>query len=459
MAKTYDVLVIGSGTAGQTAAFELNRNGLNVGLVEHSRRPGGTCALSGCQAKKWFYEGTETAARSRHLDGIGITTPASASWKQLADAKNRFTADVPSDTVNRLKSAGIDFIIGRARFADEGHMDVDGRRIAARFFVLATGAKPMTLPIDGARLARTSSEFMELEQLPRRVVFIGGGFISFEFAHFARWLGPTDARCTILEAGPRPLRAFDADMVALLVDASTASGIDIQMDVEITAIEQTGRTFTLKTKKGGQFESDLVVHGAGRAPDIDDLELDRAGVDASKQGIIVNEKMETTTPNVYAVGDCAATVQLARVADAEAQAAAANIVSIDKGAGQEVFMDYTAVPAVLFTYPQYGMVGATEQELQDAGIAFEKSEAHHLDWPTYRRVGMTSAAYKLLVGKANHLILGAHILSDNATGLINAFTLAMHNRIPIRELYRQSVMTPYPSRESDIIYMLKPLLG
>ena len=168
--------------------------------------------------------------------------------------------------------------------------------------------------------------------------------------------------------------------------------------------------------------------------------------------------METTNPNVYAVGDCAATVQLARVADAEAQAAAANIVSIDQGAGQEVFMDYTAVPAVLFTYPQYAMVGATEQELQDAGVAYEKSEGSHLDWPTYRRVGMQSAAYKLLVDKTDGLILGAHILSDNATGLINAFTLAMHNRIPIRELYRQSVMTPYPSRESDMIYMLKPLL-
>lgn len=458
MTKTYDALVIGSGTAGQTAAFELKRSGLNVGLVEHSRRPGGTCALSGCQAKKWFYEGTETVARSRHLERIGITSPATGSWTQLRDAKNRFTADVPSDTVNRLKDADIDFIIGRARLADEHSIDVEGRRITARFIVLATGAIPMTLPIDGAQLARTSSEFMELEQLPRRVVFIGGGFISFEFAHFAARLGPMETHCTILEAGPRPLRAFDEDMVDLLTEATTASGIDIHTDVDITTIAQNGDTFTVKTNDGRHFESDLVVHGAGRAPDTDDLQLDRAGVEASQQGIVVNEKMETTNPNVYAVGDCAATVQLARVADAEAQTAAANIVNADQGTGEETFMDYTAVPAVLFTYPQYGMVGATERKLQDDGIAFDKSEARHLDWPTYRRVGMTSAAYKLLVGKADGLVLGAHVLSDNATGLINTFTLAMRNRIPIRELHRQSVMTPYPSRESDIIYMLSPLL-
>ncbi|HSO21141.1 MAG TPA: FAD-dependent oxidoreductase, partial [Desulfosarcina sp.] len=224
MTATYDVLVIGSGTAGQTAAYDLNRNGLKVGLVEHSSRPGGTCALSGCQAKKWFYEGAATVARSRHLADIGIASPATGDWKQLREAKNRFTAGVPTRTVNGLREAGIDYIIGRARFADGHRIVVDGRAMDARFIVLATGAEPMRLPIDGAQLARTSREFMELERLPRRIVFIGGGFIAFEFAHFAARLGPADTRCTILEAAPSPLRPFDGDMVDLLVEASADSG-------------------------------------------------------------------------------------------------------------------------------------------------------------------------------------------------------------------------------------------
>ena len=121
-------------------------------------------------------------------------------------------------------------------------------------------------------------------------------------------------------------------------------------------------------------------------------------------------------------------------------------------------MDYTAVPSVLFTYPQYGMVGATEAALEEAGVAYKKSFGKNLTWPTYRRVGMTSAAYKLLADEKGQL-LGAHVLSDNAAGLINTCTLAMRNRIPVGALYRQSVMTPYPSRESDIIYMLKPLIA
>jgi len=458
MTSTYDALVIGSGTAGQTAAYELNRKGLSVGLVEHSRQPGGTCALSGCQAKKWFYEGAETVARSRHLIDIGITAPASGSWSQLKEAKNRFTAKVPANTVNGLKKAGIDFLPGHARFVDPNTVSVDGRRIATRFTILATGAGPMKLPIDGAQLMVSSSEFLELDRLPRKIVFVGGGFISFEFAHFAARLGPEEMRCTILEAGPRPLGPFDGEMVELLAKASAKAGIAIHNDVNITSIEQTGPSFSVKTEDGRRFDSDLVVHGAGREPEITDLALDRADVQSSRRGIAVDEKMETTRPGIFAVGDCAATVQLARVADAEAQTAVANIISRHKGSKPETFMDYTAVPAVLFTYPQYGMVGATEDRLQDDGIAYDKSAGQELGWPTYRRLGMKSAAFKLLVGKTDRRILGAHILSDNATGLINTFTLAMHNRIPVQQLHRQSVMTPYPSRESDILYMLDPLL-
>ena len=457
MSKGYDVLVVGSGTAGQTAAYELKGNGLTVAVVEHSDRAGGTCALSGCQAKKWFYEGTETVARSRHLSGIGMASAAVASWPELREQKNRFTARVPSNTVKGLQDAGIDFIRGRARFVDRRSIAVEDRRLTARYIVLASGAVPMHLPIEGAQLMLTSSEFMELERLPHRIVFIGGGFISFEFAHFAVRLGPADSRCTILEAGPRPLGPFDEEMVSLLTAASAGEGIDIHCHVKITAIDKAGRGFVVRTEDGRRFETDLVVHGAGRAPNIDDLDLERAGIDRSRRGIKVDEQMATTNPRVYAVGDCAATVQLARVADVEAQVAAANIARKGSGGKPQAAMNYSAVPSVLFTYPQYGMVGATEAALKEKGVTYQKSFGKDLSWPTYKRIGMKSAAYKLLAGENGNL-LGAHVLSDNATGLISILTLAMTSRIPVEDLYRQCVMTPYPSRESDIIYMLKPLI-
>ncbi len=456
MSKQYDVLIVGSGTAGQTAAYELNRRKLRVGVVDNSQHPGGTCALSGCQAKKWFYEGAETVARSRHLSGIGITSPARALWGDLRDAKNKFTSRVPSNTVEGLARAGIDFIQGHACFMDHQTMVVDEKKIVARFFILATGAVPMPLPFDGAHLMVNSTQFMELGALPACIVFVGGGFISFEFAHFAARLGPDKISLIILEAGPRPLGPFDEEMVRLLGAASASEGIDIQCDVTITRMEKQGQGIVVTLQDDRRIEADLVVHGAGRIPHIADLELEKAGIDYSSRGINVNGHMATTNPSVYAVGDCAATIQLARVGDFEAQVAAAHIHGKMNDHVSLRTMDYTAVPSVLFTYPQYGMVGATEQALKKQGVAYNKSFAKDLSWPTYQRVGMKSAAYKLLADKTGHL-LGAHVLSDNATGLTNIFTLAMKNHIRIEDLYHQSIMTPYPSRESDVIYMLRPL--
>ncbi|MDX9802022.1 MAG: NAD(P)/FAD-dependent oxidoreductase [Spirochaetia bacterium] len=457
MEKNYDVLVIGSGTAGQSAAYKLKKGGLKVALAEKSGKPGGTCALRGCQAKKWFYEGAEAVAKSRHLSALGITTPAEADWRVLRDEKNKFTSKIPERTVDNLKKAGIDYLSGDAVFLDKHTLMIDQQKISARYTVIATGAVPSSIPVKNSNLMIDSTQFLELEKLPHQIVFIGGGFISFEFAHFAARLGRSDTRCAILEAGPRPLAPFDKEMTSLLTEASKTEGIAIHTGMQITSIEKNGKAFTVVTDGGKMFEADLVVHGAGRSPDIASLSLENAGVDYTKKGITVDNKMSTSNPDIYAIGDCADTVQLARVADAEADTAAEDIISRHNGKEGTAVMDYSAVPFLLFTYPQYAMVGSTEQALEEQGISYKKSFAKELSIPTYIRVGMKSAAYKILSDDKGN-ILGAHIISDNAAGLINIFSLAMANNISVEKLYKMSIMTPYPSRESDIIYMLKPLL-
>ena len=452
----YDVVVIGTGTAGQTAAYELKAKGLTVAVVEKSATPGGICALAGCQAKKWFYEAAEIAAKAHHLDGKGIVSAPQIAWADLLREKNKFTNPIPESTLSGLEKSGIETIAGVGRFLDDHSLDVDGRKISARFFIIASGARPMALPIKGSEHVMTSDQFLELPSLPRRFVFIGGGFISFEFAHFVSRLGTGDSReTTILEAASRPLGPFDAEMVSLLVAASKAEGIDIHTDVNITAVEKDGNTFKVLTDNGTVYTADAVVNGAGRQADIADLDLDLAGIDFSRRGIEVNASMQTTQPHIYAIGDCAATTQLARVADSEAMVAAESIVGKQNGKSWPK-LNYSAVPAVLFTYPQYGMVGANEEALKAEGIPFDKSFGKQLAWPTYRRIGMTSAAYKILTGE-DGAFLGAHILSDNAAGIINAIRLAMLNQIPVKTLYRQSMLSPYPSHESDMLYMLKPL--
>jgi len=453
----FDAVVIGSGTAGQTAAYALKTGGLSVAVVEKSDRPGGTCALAGCQAKKWFYEGMAVVAKSQHLHGKGILSTPETAWMDFLREKNRFTAAVPDGTLDGFKKAGIDVIFGSGQFQDNKTLVVDGRTIEASCFVIASGSKPLPLPIQGIEHTITSDQFLDLSSLPNRFVFIGGGFISFEFAHFVARLGNRSEKQTaILEAAPRPLGPFDSEMVSLLMAASEAEGIAVHTGVRITAVEPTAEGISVRTEDGNEYAGDIVVNGAGRRADIEKLNLAQAGIDHSHRGIGVNAHMQTTQPHIYAIGDCAATIQLARVADFEAMVAAKTILGAS-GGRLRPSVDYSAVPSVLFTYPQYGMVGSTEDTLQEKGIPFSKSFGKHLTWPTYRRIGMQHAAYKILVGD-DRQIIGAHILSDNAAGIINTIRLAMLNRIPVETLYRQSVMSPYPSRESDLLYMLKPFV-
>ncbi|RJP44867.1 MAG: NAD(P)/FAD-dependent oxidoreductase [Desulfobacteraceae bacterium] len=449
----FDVVIVGSGTAGQTAAYDLNAAGLRVAVVESSDRPGGVCSLAGCQPKKWFYEAAETVARTMHLKDKGIIDAAVGSWPQVLREKNKFTSGVSRGAIKGFEEAGIAYIQGSARFSSPETLLVDNREVRSRFVILAVGARPMPLNIAGSEHLLSSDQFLDLPELPKRILFVGGGFISFEFAHFAAHLGPENSRPVILEAADRPLGPFDAEMVDLLVQACRESNIDIITGAEIVAIEKTAAGFSVKTKSGASHETDLVVHGAGRIPDIAALDLNAGGVAFNRRGIVVDERMMTANPRVYAAGDCVAGVQLARVADFEGHTAADNILA-HFGKAEPTTINYDAVPAILFTFPQYAMVGKTETDLQKDGIAYKKRFAKNLTWPTYRRIGLTHAAYKILTSPEGR-ILGAHFLSDNASGLVNALRLAMINNITADQLYRQSIMSPYPTRESDLIYMLK----
>ncbi len=452
----YDVLVIGAGTAGQTVAYDLLDKGLTVAVADMSDRPGGVCALAGCQAKKYFYEATETVARAAHLMGKGIIRLPETDWGRILAEKNRFTDRVPESTVKGFKAAGIDYLRGRAAFSDPNTVAVDGRVVSAQRFVVAAGARPMSLALDGVEHVITSDAFLNLPALPERIAFIGGGFISFEFAHFAARLGARAGDIHILEIADRPLGPFDGEMVALLVKASEAEGIRIHTGVTIEGVRAHDKGKTLHLATGETIDVDIVVHGAGRVPNIEGLGLAAAGITTTRTGISVDAGMKTSNRRVWAVGDCAATVQLARVADQEAHVAASRIIAENRGDDGKT-MDYRGVPFMLFTYPQYGMVGSTEDALKAKGVKYWKSAAKGLTWPTYRRIGMTHAAYKILVD-GNNRILGAHVLSDNAAGLINSFRHAILSGKTVEELYHDNVMSPYPTRESDIIYMLSSLI-
>ena len=323
MINVVDVLVIGTGTAGYTLALALSTAGRKVAVVDN-RPYGGTCAMRGCQPKKYLVAAAEVVHLSHQMSRIGIQPVAQIDWPALMKSKSAFTEAVPDRTEKVFQKAGIELLHGTARFvsADTVKIGADLTYCAERI-VIATGSKTAQLDFPGAEFTITSDEFLELDHMPRRVVFIGGGYIAMEFAHVAHYAGAT---VSILQRTDRILKRFDAELASRLVDASIASGITITKGFDTSSIEKIRGSFIVHGSAGSSqsIEADLVVNCAGRVPDLDDLDLEAGKVTRSQRGIAVNGYLQNAgNPRVYAIGDaCGAGPQLAPVADMEAMIAA-----------------------------------------------------------------------------------------------------------------------------------------
>ncbi|UCD35634.1 MAG: NAD(P)/FAD-dependent oxidoreductase, partial [Nitrospiraceae bacterium] len=283
--KSYDLIVIGTGDAGKTVATAAAREGWRVAIIE-KKEVGGTCALWGCVPKKILLTGAEIVHFSRRMAAAGINTgPSVLSWQELMTYKNRLTASYSADDAGQLRALGIDLYRGEARFIGSATVQTAGDTLRGRYVHIASGARPRPLEIPGEEHMITSAEFLYLDSLPPRVIFIGGGFISFEFAHLAARCG---SEAVILTRGGRVLKRFDPDLAALLLESSERDGITVALNQQILRIEKTDAGFSVFAESGGrdqEYRADLVVHGAGRVPDIDGLDPEAGGIKASPEGI------------------------------------------------------------------------------------------------------------------------------------------------------------------------------
>ncbi|MBW3597882.1 MAG: NAD(P)/FAD-dependent oxidoreductase, partial [Planctomycetes bacterium] len=284
MPVNFDLIVIGTGSAASSPASKCRSSGWEVAVID-SRPFGGTCALRGCDPKKVLVRAAELVdwhARDAEKGLLAPGAPVRLDWPGLIRFKSSFTDPVPESTETRFSEAGIAVFHGRARFVDRNAIQVGDEVLTARHILIASGAKPRPLDIPGEEHVTTSTQFLELEALPRRVVFIGGGYISFEFAHVAAQAG---AQVIILHRSDRPLKHFDPDLVDQLVAATREAGVDVRLNTDLKAIEKNGKQLVIRaaTERGEEtIEADLVVHGAGRVPEIDDLELEKGGVERKR---------------------------------------------------------------------------------------------------------------------------------------------------------------------------------
>lgn len=491
--RTFDLVVIGTGTAASTTAADCSSAGWSVAVID-SLPFGGTCALRGCDPKKVLVEAARVIDSNQRHESKGIigSEAIHIKWNDLIRFKRTFTDPFPKNREDGYINTGIVPFHGHARFIGpttvkvekiHGNSNNNNNKaiLNSRHILIATGSKPMSLNVPGSENIITSDQFLDFgyDRLPDRIVFVGGGYISFEFAHIAARAG---AKVTILHRGKRPLEHFDPDLVNRLVERSRDIGIDVRLRSEVKSIDKLSSILSSSSpsttrsssdshklivhyssssldnsKHGGnndeisKIQADMVVHGAGREPNIDTLDLNAAGIEYTHRGITVNPYLQSiSNPSVYAAGDAAANMglPLTPVASYDGAVVANNLIK-----GNTLKSNYTGLPSVVFTIPPLVSVGMQEKEAKEKGLRVKINYQDTSGWASNRRVGETCAAFKVLVDEDTNKILGAHILGPHADEIINIFSIAIRLGLTIKDL-NDPILYTYPTNSSDILYML-----
>jgi len=450
---TVDLIVVGTGTAAQSVAYACRESGSGWAVTVIDNRPfGGTCQLRGCDPKKVLVGVSEVTDWARRMDGRGMPgSPGIIDWPEMMAFKRTFVDGVPELNETAFEQAGIRTVHGRARFTGPTSLRVGDDVHEAAHVVIATGARHAPLGIPGEEHLVTSTGFLELPVLPPRVLFVGGGYIAFEFAHVAARAG---RHVRVVHRGTRPLEAFDPDLVDQLLATTRDLGVDVVLETTVTGVEQRGDEFVVRTTSGagsGDFVADLVVHAAGRVPEIDDLDLDVAGVNRVEGGgVEVNQYLQSVTnPAVYAAGDAAASggFPLTPVAGMQGGVVAANLLE-----GNSRVPNYDGIPSVVFTTPALARVGIDEATADARGIDYVVRHEETTGWYSSRRVALAHSGFKTLVEKGTGRILGAHLFGHHAEEVINLFGLAIRKGLTADDL--KDMIYAYPTSSSDIGSML-----
>lgn len=451
MTTQFDILILGSGPAA-TRIAEKCAEKFNVAVID-SQKIGGICALHGCNPKKVLVHAAELVDWTRRSKGqlIADDSQARIDWSQLIAFKETFTKPVTPQKTKKFEKKNISIFQGNARFTGLQTIEVDSTEMKGDKIVICTGARPAPLNIPGEDLLTHSDQFLQTTRLPAEILFIGGGYISFEFAHVAQRAG---SAVTVMDHNERPLSGFEPSLVDRLVKYTRDLGINIILSADVLSLyKNKNRKLEVTVKQNWtekEYYTDMVVHGAGRVPATDGLDLERAAIEYDETGIKVNQFMQSiSNPHVYAAGDVAATDQprLTPVANQQGFTVVKNILE-----GNQATPDYGVVPRVLFTVPQLAAVGMNEEQASEAEYDFEVQQGDMSSWGSLRKVGATCAAYKILIDRQTDQILGAHLLAPDAGETINLFALAMKFRLTATDV--KSVLFAFPTSASGIRNML-----
>jgi len=431
MPKTeYDIAIIGGGPGGYVAAIRAAQQGACVCLIE-SDRVGGTCLNRGCIPTKALYSTALLRERLEKADEHGFSLgDISFDYAKAVQRKDSVVGQLVGGIEQLLKSQGVDVIKGKASFEDKNRICIRQPGVAARIqaknIVIATGsvpARPKVLPIDGKNIL-TSNEILAIKELPKSLLVVGGGYIGCEFAGIFAALG---SQVTIVEALPQILSLSDRQIVREIEKSFKEKGVAVHVGTAVEALELTDDGVRATFGENEQlFEKVLVA--VGRVPNSSGLELEAVGVVVENGAIKVDSRMQTSTPNIYAIGDVTGGIQLAHVASYQAGVAVTNAL------GGDDQCDYSVVPSAIFTLPEIGQVGLTEAECKEKGIAVDVGRFAFMASGKALCDGESRGSVKIVAEKESGRIVGAAIVGEEASALISEIAVAMAHGLTAAQL-------------------------
>ena len=441
--KKFDVFIFGTGTAGKLVANVCRDAGKSVAIIDN-REYGGTCSQRGCDPKKLILSSVEAFDHAQNMKNDGISGSVELDWRAAINYAGRYTSDIPNNTKKNLKSKGITCLHGEAKFIDANTVVLEGEKYQASHFVIATGMQTLSLGIPGEEFMLTSDDFFTLKDVPEKVVFVGAGYIGMEFGHM---LARAGSKVTLIEKGDQVLGPFEEFTANFIEKASKELGIQIIKNAQASSVEEKeGRFIVNYSKEDGmhQITTDCVFNTAGRVPSIKALDLEKANVLTDKNGVVVNEYLQSTTQShIYACGDVSSkTLPLTPLSGIEASVVAKNVLD------NKTKLDIPAIPSTAFTIPQCSGIGLTEAQAKEQYEEVEIVEKDASKWFNNQRINASFYAYKIITDRKTGLVLGAHIAGPEASEQVNMFAIAMKAGMTFKEL-RKTIFN-YPSWGNDL---------
>ncbi|WP_294976050.1 NAD(P)/FAD-dependent oxidoreductase [uncultured Leuconostoc sp.] len=444
----YDVIFIGSGHAAWHGAQTLARAGKKVALIEENK-VAGTCTNFGCNAKILLDGPAEMIHHLHHYHGVGINDTPDIVWPELMAYKHE-VIDPLSDGLTRMLSVdGIDIMTGHAKFMTAQTITVAGETYTAEQFVIATGQRPAKLPITGAEFTHDSTDFLDLPDMPKSMAFIGAGYIAMEFASIAQAAG---SEVTLIEYGDRALNGFDADYAQAVVGDMARKGMTFAFNHAVSKVSKLENgQYLVATAQGDAYQVDYVMDTTGRVANIEDLGLDDIHVAYDRQGVLVDDHLQTTVPNIYASGDVISKpiARLTPTATFESHYIARVLM------GDQTPIAYPVVPTVAFTLPRVAQVGVTTTE------ADEQADLTTIAIPygqimRFQTLNDVNAAIKIVINQDKQLV-GAALMGDFAPEVINALVPVINKQYTSEDI--KSQIFAFPTHTGVVLPMIANYLA